>query len=200
LLFIFLEQVQLSDGEHFITVALSPRFAFSKKSNQLVQNTLIKVFNYDRTVTDGKRSFQINKLSIISQDPGHRFGNPANYFDVFQESDEDASSSFIQSSTTPIENQIYHEILQQSGEEKLSKGTQTLSELYSCQYPLSEKPIDSKIPNVGWRIDSHGVAPGPKCRWIPASKGQDKLSVIPNVTATAISGSKRAESSSPESL
>lgn len=151
---------------------------------------MIKVLDYERTVKDGQKSCQINRLSIISQDPGHRFGNPANYFDVFDECDEDEVPAIIQSSDTPIENQIYHKLTHQSSESAVSsRKSQTLSELYSCQYPSSEKPVDSKIPNIGWEIDTHGVAPGPRCRWIPPPPIEQEKSLKPNVTTSAISGS-----------
>ena len=47
--------------------------------------------------------------------------------------------------------------------------TQELHELYCCTYHIHDKPIDSKVPSTEWQIDSHGIAPGPRCRWIPAS-------------------------------
>ncbi len=68
---------------------MTPRFNTAKKYKELGQNTLIKVLGFERTTREGKTSFQINKLCIISQDPGHRFGNPLHYFDVYDDSEDD---------------------------------------------------------------------------------------------------------------
>jgi hypothetical protein len=192
--------MQLSDGEHFITATMAPKLLSSTRSGEIVQSTLIKVLKFEKYVSDGRVALQLNKLSIISQDPGQRFGNPSFYYDVFDEKDEDDGQPII-SSDTPIETQICHELMQRQ-DAVVSKDVQTLLELYSCQYPLKEKPIDSKIPRTGWQIDSHGTFPGPRCRWIPAQpnkKDKSPNSSNASISSTAISSPfvSRYTSSSP---
>jgi len=166
---------------------LTPRFNTAKKYKELGQNTLIKVLGFERTTREGKTSFQINKLCIISQDPGHRFGNPVRYFDVYDDTTEDDAVSIVRNNG-PIEHEIYQSLLL-APETQVLKTDQTLLELYSCQYPLDKKPVDSKIPNIGWKIDSQGIGPGPKCRWIPSPQKEPETSMSPNVKTAAIAGS-----------
>ena len=68
---------------------MSPKLLTSSRCKELVPNTLVKIDDYDRILTDGPKLFQLKRFSILSQDPGHRFGNPANYFDVCGDSDEE---------------------------------------------------------------------------------------------------------------
>lgn len=178
----------MSDGQNFIAVTLTPRFNTAKKYKELGQNTLIKVLGFERTTRGGKTSFQINKLCIISQDPGHRFGNPVHYFDVYDDVEDDDAAAIVQSNN-PIEHEIYQNILRVPQTPAEPKGDKTLLELYSCQYPLDQKPVDSNIPNIGWQIDSQGMAPGPRCRWIPSPQKEPETSMSANVKTAAIAGS-----------
>jgi hypothetical protein len=168
--------MELSDGEHFITATMAPLLRSSTRSKEIVQNTLIKVLDYDKDGSDGRVALQLNKVSIISQDPGHRFGNPAYYYDVFDEQEEEDGLPIV-SPDAPIETQICQELMQWHNA-VVSRDDPALLELFSCQYPLNEKPIDSKILTTGWQIDSHGTAPGPRCRWIPAGATQKEGSPI----------------------
>lgn len=169
---------------------MSPELSMSLRSKELVKNALIKILDYEKYELDGngKCAIRLHKISLISQDPGHQFGNPMDYYDAYDEEEEDASSTgsisdnepvVVVASTAvdaPIENQICHELLmhqQQEQQQKLSaRGNQNLSEFYSCHYPVKTSPVmavDSKIPGTGWQTDNHGHAPSPKCRWIPAA-------------------------------
>ena len=153
----------------------------SNRSKEIVVNTLIKVLEYEKYLLDGRVALKIHRVSLISQDPGHRFGNPIDYYDVYdvnyvEKKDEPAITTY----EDPIENQIRQQWIQSPNAVSTTASSsspqqhplalaQNLVELYSCYYPVNEKPIDSKIPRTGWNIDSHGISPGPKCRWIPAS-------------------------------
>jgi hypothetical protein len=120
--------MQLSDGEHFITATMAPKLCSSTRSGEIAQNNLIKVLDFEKYVSDGLVALQWNKLSIISQDLGQRFGNPYFYYDVFDEKDEDDGQPII-SSDMPIETQICHELMQRQ-DAVVSKDVQTLLELY----------------------------------------------------------------------
>jgi hypothetical protein len=184
-----LDQILLSDGEYYIAATMSPELSMSLRSKELVKNALIKILDYEKYELDGngKCAIRLHKISLISQDPGHQFGNPIDYYDAYDEEEDTISSGsssdnepvvVVTSATVdaPIENQICHELLmsqQQEHQQKLSaRGNKNLSEYYSCHYPVKTSPIlavDSKIPGTGWQIDTHGQAPSPKCRWIPAA-------------------------------
>jgi hypothetical protein len=185
-----LDQILLSDGEYYITATMSPELSMSLRSKELVKNALIKILNYEKYELDGtgKCAIRLHKISLISQDPGHQFGNPMDYHDAYDEEEDTISTGssssgnepvvVVASATVdaPIENQICHELLmsqQQEQQQKLSaRSNQNLSEFYSCHYPVKASPllaVDSKIPSTGWQIDTHGQAPCPKCRWIPAA-------------------------------
>jgi hypothetical protein len=140
-----------------------------------LQNTLIKVLDYERHVTDGRVSLELHKVALISQDPGHRFGNPFDYYDAFDEYN-DGDSEEEELITTlegdAIETEVSQQaLMHQRGNDNTKKDSsssqQNLLKLYSCHYPVSAKPIDSKIQRTGWTVDSHGVTPSPKCRWMP---------------------------------
>jgi hypothetical protein len=169
---------------------MSPELSMSLRSKELVKNALIKILDYEKYELDGtgKCAIRLHKISLISQDPGHQFGNPMDYYDAYDEEEDNFSTGssssdnepvvVVASATVdaPIENQICHELLmsqQQEQQQKLSaRGNQNLSEFYSCHYPVKTSPllaVDSKIPGTGWQIDTHGQAPSPKCRWIPAA-------------------------------
>ena len=176
----------MSDGEHFITATLGSQLRLSNRIKEVVPNTLIKVFGFERETNPengGRVSIKLKKLSIISQDPGHRFGNPAYFYDVCDDQEKgDTTGQGIVSTDAPVETQICQQLLRRNSSSSSSRRnnvdqSQTLLELYSCQYPINKKPVDSKIPQNGWHIDSHGTGPGPTCRWIPAAKSPPKSSV-----------------------
>lgn len=152
---------------------MAPQLRRSTRSREIIQNTLIKVLDFERHGVDGEVVLQINRVSIVSQDPGLRFGNPAYIFDIFDEKDKMDSQPIV-TADAPIETQICQDLIRRQDNSITSGGEQTLLELYSCQYPLSQKPVDSKIPNIGWQIDSHGTSPGPRCRWIPGQPSTPK--------------------------
>lgn len=174
---------------------MTPKLRKATRTKELVQNTLIKVLEYEKcanTVLDGdgdRRNevyIKLTKISIISQDPGHKFGNPVYYYDVcdYEEDEDEGYASSVSSSIldeshepavvithpdTPIvrtSDIVYSRTTQQL---PLVSESQALHELYYCQYQIRDKPIDSKVPNTAWEVDSHGVDPGPKCRWIPST-------------------------------
>ena len=175
---------------------MGPKLRSSTRSGEIVKNTLIKVLGFEKHFYGGRVVLQLNRVSIVSQDPGQRFGNPAFYYDVFDEEDEDDNGQPIIKTDTPIEEQICHELMQRQ-DTVVSKDAQTHLELYSCKYPLNEKPIDSKILSTGWQVDSHGTSPGPRCRWIPAHPSKkDKSpnsSSCASISATAISSPSKAK-------
>lgn len=188
---------------------MTPKLRTATRSKELVQNTLIKVLEYEKCVNtvldgDGDRRdevyLKLTKISIISQDPGHKFGNPVYYYDVCDyEVDEDegyassVSSSILDESQdpavviphpdTPIvrtSDTVHSRTTQQL---PLVSESQALHELYYCQYQISDKPIDSKVPNTAWNVDSHGVGPGPKCRWIPSASPQQEEDLGDDLTS-----------------
>jgi hypothetical protein len=119
---------------------------------------------------------------LISQDPGHRFGNPFDYYDAFDEHDGNDDDAEEEEYITTLEGEaIETEVCQQALMHQQGDGNnlnnkdsnigtqQNLLQLYYCHYPVSAKPIDSKIQRTGWKVDSHGCAPSPKCRWMPTS-------------------------------
>jgi len=214
--------IQLSDGEHFIYASLAPRLRTATRGKELVQNTLVKVLGYEKCVssdentsgaTTGHVYLQLTKLSIISQDPGHRFGNPVYYYDDFgdDEWDEDEDISSAASSLDDgrraamvVNPHPCTTIVDQSSLESLVRPTamapaqlytrrpcvsesQALHELYCCNYEIRNKPVDSKVPNVEWQTDAHGIGPGPRCRWIPASdvSPDDASSGGDNITSSS---------------
>ena len=160
-------QIQVSDGEHFLSATMAPTLRKATRNGEIVKNTLIKVLDFEKQAINGHVTLRLNKVSIVSQDPGQRFGNPSFYYDVFHDKDEDDGQPIV-SSDTPIETQICQELMQRQDRVSKDFHSQTLVELYSCMYPLKDKPVDSKILSSGWQIDSHGTSPGPRCRWIPA--------------------------------
>jgi hypothetical protein len=180
---------------------MSPRLRSASRSKEVVHNTLIKVTEYEKCIATssqevngvekGQVYLQIRKLSVISQDPGHKFCNPVYYYDVCDDESEEASTF---SSTSSLDDSreaavIVNphpstSIVQHSSIDSFMHPTtaiprklfvtetQALQELYHCKYQIRDKPIDSKIPGAEWEIDLHGIGPGPKCRWIPASDGK----------------------------
>jgi hypothetical protein len=90
---------------------------------------------------------------------------------LFDEQDEDGDSQgIVNENDNPIEIEISQELMERkSGIEKDPEQDHTLLEMYSCRFSEHEKPIHSKIPSTGWKVDSHGCAPVPRARWIPGA-------------------------------
>jgi hypothetical protein len=194
----FAKHIQLSDGEHFLHAIVSPRFRSASRNREVVHNTLIKVTEYEKCIASssqevngvekGQVYLHIHKLSVISQDPGHKFCNPVYYYDVCDDESEEASTFSSASSlddskeaTVIVNPHPSTSIVQQSSIDSFLRPpgaiarklfvteTQALQELYYCKYDVRDKPIDSKVTGAEWEIDMHGIGPGPKCRWIPAT-------------------------------
>lgn len=153
-----------------------------------MQNSLIKILNFETYIQDGCVAIHLKRLSIISQNPGHKFGNPAYYFDIFDEVDEDDGPSII-SSGSPIEVEISHELMNCGGASPNMESVQALLELYSCRVAAGEKPIHSKIPSTGWTIDSHGCAPVPRTRWIPGPVAPKQPTTNKDITTSITTSS-----------
>ena len=181
-------EVSLSDGDHFVRGRMSPRLrALHKRNNELGQNSLIKLIEYERKKSDDEIvTLELKRLVVISQDPGYIFGSPINYYDAFDEdiSDDNNSSASSEEEAaiksmvgSVIETEICISNQQEGARPSRSlDAQQSVSKLYSASYPLDLKPFDSKIPKVGWIIDEEGLAPAPTCRWIagPPTKKQGK--------------------------
>jgi hypothetical protein len=194
---------------------MSPRLRSGSRSKEVVHNTLIKVTEYEKCIATssqelngvekGQVYLQIRKLSVISQDPGHKFCNPAYYYDVCDDESEEAST-FSSSSSLDGSNEAAvivnphpsTSIVQQSSMDSFMRPTavlprklfvtesQALQELYCCKYQIRDKPIDSKVPSGEWEIDMHGIAPGPKCRWIPATDGNGNATDFSHESSTTV--------------
>jgi hypothetical protein len=203
-------RVQLSDGEHTIYAILAPKITTSNKSKNLTINTVIKVLHFDRCLWSSGENFNqvylhLTKLSVISQDPGHKFGNPVYYYDVCDVDDDTDDDSTIddedaQSTNSSLSSNddrraaavvvsglVHHQqhhplginpiILPRADFENSKPGgsnssseTQALQQLYRLSYRVSDNPLNSKIPSSSLEVDTHGISPGPKCRWIPATE------------------------------
>ncbi|KAG7351276.1 BTB/POZ domain containing protein [Nitzschia inconspicua] len=190
------QKIQLSDGDHFLYAVMTPRLRSASRNKELAQNTLVKVTEYERCIASsnqevvgvekGQMYLHIRKLSIISQDPGHKFCNPVYYYDVCDDESEElstfSSSSSLDGSreasvivnphpSTAIVQKSSIDLLMQPATTRrlFVTESQALQELYFCNYRIRDKPIDSKVPATEWEIDTHGIQPGPKCRWIPAA-------------------------------
>jgi hypothetical protein len=193
-------QIQLSDGDHFLYAVMAPRLRAASRSKEVAQNTLIKITDYEKCIASssqevngvekGQLYLQIQKISIISQDPGHKFCNPVYYYDVCDDESEEGSSFSSSSSLDEsreaaviVNPHPSTAIVQQSSIDAFMRPanvaaprrlfvaeSQALQELYYCKYQIRDKPIDSKVPATEWEVDTHGVEPGPRCRWIPAAE------------------------------
>jgi len=172
--------LQLSDGEHY----LNAKIRNSERSQDLKPNTLIKVLKFTKYTTNGEEvAIHLKKISIVSLDPGHKFGNPVYYYDVFDVAEDHSPAEVVvvmeQDDNNPIllEREVTERLLLQQPPMS-NKKEQPLWELYSCRFTSQEKPIHSKLPSpfTGWKLDSHGCAPVPRLtRWIPsASKLKNK--------------------------
>ena len=148
-----------------------------------MQNTLIKITEYEKCVAstfqevngvDTEQVYlRLNRLAVITQDPGHRFGNPAYFYDI--NDDDSEITSFSSSSSLDDSHENAALIVNQSAMDSFMtqrrpfvSESQELNELYYCNYLICDKPIDSKVPDYEWETATDGLAPGPKCRWIPA--------------------------------
>lgn len=115
-------------------------------------------------------AIHLKKISIVNHDPGKKFGNPVFFFDVFDGDSEDDGQSIVPDGT-PIEVRLGQELMQRNASKSSNKGDDgKLRELYSCRFTAQEKPIHSKIPISGWKIDSNGLMPVPKVRWVPENE------------------------------
>jgi hypothetical protein len=85
--------------------------ASAHTAKELVPNTLTKVFGFKRdSSSEGRVGIRLKKLSIISQDPGHCFGNPAYFYDVCDDQEKDDERAIV-TSDAPVETQICLELL-----------------------------------------------------------------------------------------
>ncbi len=136
------------------------------------------MLDFDKYICDECVAIHLKKISVVSLDPGHRFGNPAYYYDVFGQNDDDDSQEVINEMEKPIENQISQEIIEgKAGAVKALELEKTLLEMYSCRFTADKKPIHSKVPSIGWEVDIHGCAPVPRIRWIPGPQRQSAPTV-----------------------
>ena len=209
----------LSDGDHYISATMAPGLVASNRSKEILQNTLIKVLDYEKHLTDGRVSLELHKVALISQDPGHRFGNPFDYYDAFDEHDgndnDDVDEEEEELISTLEGAAIETEVCQQALMHQQGSGNttpnnkdsgigtqQNLLQLYYCHYPVSAKPIDSKIQRTGWNVDSHGDAPSPKCRWMPGAPVDPQKPNDPHQALREKSSvsSKKSKRGSPTSI
>jgi hypothetical protein len=224
-----LSQVQLSDGEHTLFATLAPRIKTSSRTRGIAINTVIKVLQFDRRLWSSGENYNqvyihLTKISVISGDPGHKFGSPVYFYDVCDDDDDDdnstiddedaqsTSSSFssnddrrtaavIVSGLVPNQQQharginpiilprAEHDAIRADGSDS-SNDTQALQQLYRLSYRVSDNPLNSKIPTTDLEIDTHGIGPGPKCRWIPAADDVSTTTQKGN-NATAIEDKKK---------
>ena len=140
----------------------------SIRNKEITRNTLIKVLDFDKYIHENCVAVHLKKISVVSQDPGHRFGNPSYYFDLFDEQNDDDSQEVVKEAESPIEDEIGQQFMQgKIGMEKSTGLDQTLMNMYSCRFATDQRPVHSKIPSEGWKVDSHGSSPVPRIRWIP---------------------------------
>jgi hypothetical protein len=198
---------------------MSPRLRSASRRKEVIHNTLIKVTEYEKCISTssqelsgvekGQVYLQIRKLSVISQDPGHKFSNPVYYYDACEDESEEGSTFSSASSLDDSKEAAVivnphpsTSIVQQSSIDSFMRPnatvsrrlfvteTQALQELYYCKYQIREKPIDSKVPGAEWEIDVHGIGPGPKCRWIPATERKGNAIDLSNESSMTV-GSRR---------
>lgn len=155
----------MSDGDHYLNARIRTS---SIRNKEITRNTLIKVLDFDKYLHEDCVAIHLKKISVVSQDPGHRFGNPSYYFDLFDEQNDEDSQEVVNEAERPIEDEIGQQFMQRKIELDKSTGlVQTLLNMYSCRFPIDQRPIHSKIPSDGWKVDSHGSSPAPRIRWIP---------------------------------
>lgn len=136
--------------------------------NNIKQNTLIKVLKFGKLDAEEGITIHLKTITVIGQDPGYKFGNPVFYRDVLSRQDEEDSQGVVETDVDNIENEISQELVErQAYVEKSPENDQTLQEMYSCRFTANQKPIHSKIPSIGWKVDTHGLEPVPRTRWIP---------------------------------
>eukprot|EP00529_Nitzschia_sp_RCC80_P014179 CAMPEP_0113523458 /NCGR_PEP_ID=MMETSP0014_2-20120614/45716_1 /TAXON_ID=2857 /ORGANISM="Nitzschia sp." /LENGTH=720 /DNA_ID=CAMNT_0000421549 /DNA_START=355 /DNA_END=2517 /DNA_ORIENTATION=+ /assembly_acc=CAM_ASM_000159 len=216
-------RVHLSDGEHTIYATLAPRIKTSNRTKNLAVNTVVKVLQFDRCLwSDGENYNQVylhlKKLSVISQDPGHKFGNPVYYYDICDVDDDIDDNSTIDDEESSISSNeerrttavivsglVHHQQQHPPGINPIiipradfdtsrpddtdsDSETQTLQQLYRLSYSISDNPLNSKIPASDLQVDTHGIGPGPTCRWIPAT--EEVVSTRKGTTSTKDDTSK----------
>ena len=178
-----------------MNATMSPELSVSIHSRELKKNSLIKVLEYEVHEMEGKMALKLLKICLISQDPGHSFGTPLDFHDACELEDLDRSHCddpvVVSSSAAPLETRFCREMMMQQQREDRSGNNgslifpngsdHSLCELYSCRYPVNDTLTDSKIPRTGWKIDTQGKPPGPKCRWIQAPPPPP---VVPSTDAT----------------
>lgn len=195
--------LQLSDGDH----CLHGKIRKSERSHNLKTNTLIKVLRFAKYTPDNSNNsnnddnqvaIRLKKISVVSLDPGHKFGNPVYYFDVFDaiEFVDDQDAVVMADTNSPIEVEVSQEIhseLSQQGSVNNNEGNSgkndnggTLLEMYSCRFTSDQKPIHSKIPSTGWKMDRHGCEPVPRARWIPAKPAEGKITTSLDTTSPSL--------------
>ena len=168
---------------------MTPKLRSTTRIKGIMQNTLIKITDYEKCIASSSQEvngvdreqvyLQLNSLAVITQDPGHRFGNPAYYYDINDDDSEvttfSSSSSLddSQESAALIVNQSAMDYSFMSQRRPFVSESQELNELYYCNYQIRDKPIDSKVPDYAWEPATDGLTPGPKCRWIPAGPEAD---------------------------
>ena len=72
-----------------MTATMSQELSLSIRSRELKKNSLIKVLEYETySLPDGKLALQLQKICLITQDPGHSFGNPIDFHDAYELEEE----------------------------------------------------------------------------------------------------------------
>jgi len=129
---------------------------------------LIKVLKFGKFEVEEVIAVHLKTISVISQDPGYKFGNPVFYHDVLGRRDDEDSQGVVEADTENIESAISQHLVGGSFCVEGPPGNdQALQEIYSCSFAANEKPIHSKIPSVCWKVDAHGLEPVPRTTWIP---------------------------------
>ena len=177
----------------------------SNRTKNLTVNTVIKVLQFDRCLWSYGENYNqvylhLKKLSVISQDPGHKFGNPVYYYDICDVDDDIDDNSTIDDEDSSLSSNeerrtaavivsgiVHHQQQHPPGinpiiipradfdtsrpdDSDSDSETQTLQQLYRLSYSISDNPLNSKIPASDLQVDTHGIGPGPRCRWIPATE------------------------------
>jgi hypothetical protein len=193
------QKIQLSDGEHFIYGIMTLRLHSASRKKEITENTLIKVTEYEKCIASsfqeingvepGQVYLRLNKFAIITQDPGHKFGNPVYFYDICDDESEitsfSSSSSLGSSQENPASIVNAHPSTAIGNQSSMDSfmiprqlfvtESQALQELYYCNYQICDKPIDSKVPDSEWELGSDGIAPGPRCRWISAAAASNDV-------------------------
>ena len=149
-----LGQVQVSDGDNYMTGTLAEDLSSLCEEQQIVENSLLKILAYEQYQLDNKQCLHVTDLSFVGAHPGHTLGNP------------------VKISMPLVVAPVGTETLGGPEGDKLSSSSASddgLQKLYSCHYPMDQQPKDTKIPRTGWTVEDDGVDPPPTCTWIPAT-------------------------------